>query len=148
MLRGVADVAFPDKKHAPCKMSLSKLPLIKNKEFSNKTEASLKMRAADFEWFPINNRRRRPPEWHDVFVIGIDMEFNVTAFMQLKETAAHADLYEEAEQMQQWRVFAYQHKVKQWRIAILITCDSLVRQENVCEAPHDDECCQMASELF
>jgi hypothetical protein len=37
-------------------MSSSKLLLKKMKEFRNKTEASLKMRAADFERFPINNR--------------------------------------------------------------------------------------------
>jgi hypothetical protein len=58
MLRCVADVALPDKKHAPCKMSLSKLPLKNQRNSQNKTEASFKMKAADFHRFPINNIRK------------------------------------------------------------------------------------------
>jgi hypothetical protein len=72
------------------------------------------MKAADFERFPINKRRKHRPERYDAFVLGIDMEFNITSFMRTKETTTHADLYEETEQMQQ----RINTEVKQWRIAI------------------------------
>jgi hypothetical protein len=62
--------------------------------------------------------------------------------VQMKEATTHADLCDEVEYMQQWRT--YQHMADR----NLITCDCLLHQENVCETPHNDECCQMASELL
>jgi hypothetical protein len=96
----VPDVAFPDLKHIISKISLSRFTMGRTEELSNISEESLKMKAANFQWFPTamdESTNISDTAQLAVFTSGINMEFNtteeLTVLMPMKQTTIGAGLY-------------------------------------------------------